>query len=100
MLSSGVLLGWSRRPPEGAGSRWRLGVVVDALQGDYVQRPVELTIAAAVEPVAVLFAAGGVDGVVPVSAATAASRGASTRSRRGDAECLVVRGGWLGRRTR
>ena len=36
--------------------------VVDALQGDHVQRPVELAIAAAVESVAVLFAAGGVDG--------------------------------------
>ena len=37
------------------------GVVVDALESDYVQRPVELAITAAVEAVAVLLAAGRVD---------------------------------------
>lgn len=41
----------------------RLGVVADALQGDHVQRPVELTVAAAVASVALLFAAGRVEWV-------------------------------------
>ena len=36
-------------------------VVVDALERDHVQRPVELAVAAAVEPVALLLAAGRVD---------------------------------------
>jgi hypothetical protein len=36
-------------------------VMVDALEGDHVQRPVELTVAAAVESVALLFAAGRVE---------------------------------------
>jgi hypothetical protein len=37
------------------------GVVVDALERDHVQRPVELSVSAAVEPVASLSCAGGVD---------------------------------------
>jgi hypothetical protein len=39
-----------------------LGMVADPLEGDDVQCPVELAVAAAVQPVASLFAARGVDG--------------------------------------
>jgi hypothetical protein len=39
----------------------RFGVVKDPLEGDQAQRPVELAVAAAVQPVASLFAARGVD---------------------------------------
>jgi hypothetical protein len=39
----------------------RFGVVADPLEGDDVQRPVELTVTAAVEPVASLLATQGID---------------------------------------
>ena len=42
--------------------RGGFGVVVDALEGDYVQCLVELAVAAVVEAVSLVFAAGRVDG--------------------------------------
>jgi hypothetical protein len=61
-----------------------LGVVADPLKGDDVERPVELAVAAAVEPVALVLAARGVD-----------RTGTGERGKR----CLRFSSGW-GRRSR
>jgi hypothetical protein len=49
------------------------GVVADPLEGDDVERPVELAIAATVQPVASLLATRGIDRALPASAAKDAS---------------------------